>query len=468
MKTIINSRVGESKGNLRVWLEGGKLARSGYAPEDKYNIVVSGNKIILTRVENGIFSISRRLRNGRILPLIEVTSARCKALNTLFKVEQLVRIVVTENMIVISQHHVDTRTSERETRLIETIVNNRPINSCALFFGYGMLDRAAHDGMEAAGIRSRLSVAVEREAKYLDPAIDKNGKMFDQDTFVIESPIQFARLSEAVQVDCLIAGIPCTGASRAGKAKNKNKSAEDHPDAGAMVYYTLKWIEIMNPAIVALENVCEYASTESMAIIRSVLENLGYHLYELVLSGHEFGCIEDRKRLCVFAVSKGLGILDIESVISHLSMNLVNKSECLADVLDPIAADNSVWKTYDYLVSKEQNDISAGKGFRRQLLTGSETYCGTIGRHYNKARSTEPFIQHPDNPKLSRLLSVNEHARVKGFPTEFIDENMPTTTAHEALGQGVIYPAFKSAFQALGQCILEMIDRIIINEIQYS
>ncbi|HHH1744150.1 TPA: DNA cytosine methyltransferase [Yersinia enterocolitica] len=463
MKTIINSRVGENKGHLRVWLEGGKLLRSGYAPDDKYNITVSDKKIMLTRVENGIFSISRRLRNGRILPLIEITGARCKALNQLFKFEQLLRVVVTENMIVISQHHVDIRSNERETRLAEKILNQQPLSSCALFFGYGMLDRAAHDGMEAAGIRSRLSVAVEREAKYLDSAVDKNGKMFDQDTYIIESPIQFARISESVQVDCLIAGIPCTGASKAGKAKNKNKSAEDHPDAGAMVYYTLKWIEIMNPAIVALENVCEYSSTESMAIVRSVLGNLGYNLYELVLSGHEFGCIEDRKRLCVFAVSKGLGILKIESEINDLSNKLKNETIRLSDMLDPIELDDAVWKSYDYLASKEQNDIAAGKGFRRQLLTGNEAVCGTIGRHYNKARSTEPFIQHPENAQLSRLLSVKEHARVKGFPTELLDENMSTTTAHEALGQGVIYPAFKAAFQALGNSLWQQIDRKIIN-----
>lgn len=449
--TIINSRIGENKGHLRIWLEGGKLSRCGYNPDDKYSIDVVADRVVLTRSESGVFAVSRRNKSGRTYPLIEITSARCNEISRIFSSEQLIRVVVSAKSITIQKHHVDAQIKEREARLMSKLQTGTALDTCSLFYGFGMLDRAAHDGLDVAGIRSRLSVIVEREAKYLDPAIETHSDMFSGSTYIIESPIQFARITEKNPVDLLIAGIPCTGASKSGKAKNKNKTAEEHPDAGAMFYYTLRCIELMNPALISLENVCEYGNTESMAVIRSVLQNMGYDLVELTLSGVEFGSIEDRKRLCVFAVSSNLDfdLFPITDVLQSIASE-PRDTKTLADVLDDIPLDSPAWKNYDYLAEKEIRDISAGKGFRRQLLEGSESHCGTIGRHYNKGRSTEPFIKHPTDPTKSRLLTVAEHAKVKGYPDKNLNADMSVTTAHEALGQGVIYPAFKAAFRALG------------------
>ncbi|CAM3826471.1 hypothetical protein BS639_24200 [Rouxiella silvae] len=449
--TIINSKIGESKGHLRIWLEGGKLSRCGYSPDDRYNIHISGGKIELTREEHGNFAVSRRNKGGRTYPLIEITSARCGDLSNIFSHEQQIRIVVTTDKIVITKHHIDTQILERENRILAKLATGAALDTGSLFFGFGMLDCAAHDGLEEAGIRTQLSVIVEREAKYLDPALEKNAHMLSSAHYIIESPIQAARITDRQPVDLLIAGIPCTGASKSGKAKNKNKTAEEHPDAGAMFYYTLRCIELLNPALITLENVTEYANTESMAVIRSVLDNMGYDVVEMTLSGVDFGSIEDRKRLCVFAVSKNLdfNIFPMKEMIGH-RMNRSMKAEVLSDILEDIPLDSPAWKNYDYLAEKEMRDIEAGKGFRRQLLDGNEETCGTIGRHYNKGRSTEPFIKHPTDPTKSRLLTVKEHAAVKGYPLSKLNPEMSVTTAHEALGQGVIYPAFRAAFRVLG------------------
>lgn len=42
---------------------------------------------------------------------------------------------------------------------------------------------------------------------------------------------------------------------------------------------------------------------------------------------------------------------------------------------------------------------------------------------------------------MLRLLTPREHAQVKGIP-ECLIEGLPATTAHELLGQSIIYPAF--------------------------
>ncbi|HDL7537433.1 TPA: DNA cytosine methyltransferase [Yersinia enterocolitica] len=460
MTTIINSRIGENRGQLRVWMEGGKLARCGYAPDDKYNIAVAANKVILTRSSQGQFSITRRKeRNGRYSPLIEITSARCSELKTLFAVNQLIRIVVTDKVITISEHHITALTADRENRLMSKLASDQPLDICSLFFGGGMLDRAAHDGFSSIGVKTQLSVIIEREAKYLDPALEMYSDMLTPDTYVIESPIQLTKLGGKKKVEIMTLGLPCTGASKAGKAKNKNKSAEEHPDAGAMFYYFLRCAEDMNPAIITLENVCEYANTEGMAVIRSVLTNWGYSLYETTVSGNEAGSIEDRKRLCVIAVSINLNLeaFNIRDVINGITLkDKPVQPLALTDIMDDVPLDSPLWKSFDYLALKAVKDSVAGKGFKRQLLTGAEKQCGTIGRGYFKCRSTEPYIIHPENAELSRLFTVNEHAKVKGFPTSYLNPAMSDTTAHEILGQGVIYPAFKAVFKALACFLLSL------------
>ncbi|PKS77770.1 DNA cytosine methyltransferase, partial [Klebsiella pneumoniae] len=77
----------------------------------------------------------------------------------------------------------------------------------------------------------------------------------------------------------------------------------------------------------------------------------------------------------------------------------------IQDLLEPVELDSQRWKSFDYLAEKEKRDKAAGKGFSRQLLTGEESYLGTNGKDYAKCRSTAPFIVHPEQPELSRILT---------------------------------------------------------------
>ena len=60
---------------------------------------------------------------------------------------------------------------------------------------------------------------------------------------------------------------------------------------------------------------------------------------------------------------------------------------------------------------------------------------GTIGRHYNKRRSTEPFIVRDGG--WERLLTTKEHAAVKGIPFSLIEGQL-NTVAHEGLGHSIL------------------------------
>lgn len=200
-------------------------------------------------------------------------------------------------------------------------------------------------------------------------------------------------------------GIPCTGASLSGRAKNKLAHAEEHEGAGALFYYFLNAVVALNPAVCVIENVEPYANTASMAVIRSVLSSRGYTLEETILDASDFGCLEKRRRLCVVAHTGNSMIGDVLTNLVSTSVRPANVGE----ILENIPGDDPRWKSFDYLVEKEIADKAAGKGFARQLITRESESYGTIGRLYAGPlnRSCNTILTLP-SPACSLPLSTHE------------------------------------------------------------
>lgn len=455
--TVISTTVSESRSVPRIWLEGQRLAHAGVEIGVQYvlNVSTTLRRIELRPAPQGFagktYSVSKRTRNERVYPLIEVRDA---LIAELFKVGTKLRVAVQKGRIIISPSHIAMRIQERVTRFLGKLKNGDPLNVVSLFHGGGVLDKAIHQGMQRSKLASYVKIAVELEGEYIDSSLRNNPELFREDTVVINGDVREINIlgNGIPQAEMLIGGVPCTGASRAGAAKNGLTCAEEHDTAGTLFFDYLEWVKVTNPAIVILENVVEYQKTAAMTVIRSVLSNLGYDLSETVLDGPSLGSLEKRKRLCLVATTPGVcGPVDFEQLVP-----VRQKEAKLADVLEVIPVDSDRWKSYDYLAVKEERDIANGKGFMRQLLTGEEDGCGTIGRGYAKARSTEPFIVAPHDPKLSRLMTELEHARVKTIPESLI-EGLSATIAHEVLGQSVIF----SVFVAVGELIAKTVQGLV-------
>jgi DNA (cytosine-5)-methyltransferase 1 len=445
MSTIINTKLADHKGYKRLWMEGAKLAREGYQPGMRYDLEIKDTQVCLRINDSGKYKISKRERNGNISPIIDLTA---KELAEIFDGVEMLRVAIKSGTIIVSAHHQQKRVKERLDRLVDKIENGKPLEICSLFHGGGVLDKAIHKGLLDSGIKSKVAIAVELEGKYLDSSLRNNPELWDDDSLVVESPVQHVNLNRnPPQVDILMGGIPCTGASIAGRSKNKLEFAESHEAAGAMFFTFLQFVEILNPSIVLIENVKTYQNTASMAVIRSVLQTLGYRLQERVLNGCEFGALEKRDRLCVVGVSEGIEGFDLDAV-----MPVRRKEPNLGAILEDIPQDSSRWKSYSYLAEKEKRDKEQGKGFSRQLLTGESESCGTIGRCYQKARSTEPQIVNEMDKSLSRLMTPAEHCRVKGIP-ESVVKGLSDTVAHEVLGQSIVFPVFQAVAKQIGDSV---------------
>jgi len=456
MTTVINTTIGEAKGGVaRLWLEGQKLVHAGVKVGAKYLLRSNeaSKRLELVPVagetlEAGSFTVSKRERNGVVTPLLEV---RTDLLKTFFEGCEKVRVAIRSGRIVVTALQIDLKIKERVERIKRKLTEKVALAKGSLYHGSGIIDKALHSGLLVAGVASFIQVGVELDSNYLDASLRNNPELWTEDSIAINTDIRDLTLAGDIpQLDVLTAGIPCTGASRSGRAKNKIQNAEEHSSAGTLFIDFLDFVKASNPAICIIENVPEYLDSVSMTVIRSVLTSLGYVLHETVFNGAAYGVLEDRKRMVVVAITKGLG----EGFTFPTPTDV--KPVKVGDILEDIPLDSPRWKSYEYLAAKEERDIADGKGFKRQLVTVDSKTVGTLGRGYFKGRSTEPFLKHPTNPELSRLFTATEHARLKGIPPSMVD-GLSETIAHEVLGQSVVYPVFQAVGWALGMALTNQV-----------
>ncbi|WP_426237479.1 DNA cytosine methyltransferase [Pseudomonas sp. TWP3-2] len=457
MNTVLHLKIGENRAVPRLWMEGVTLARAGLEIGALYALNERSEEskgLELCRVdeayEGQTFLVSERNRGGKTVPLMEIRSHR---LAEAFEGIEKVRVALFEGRIVITANRADENIVQRTRRLLTKARDGVALGVCSLFHGGGVLDKALHHGMQRSGVKSFVQVGVEMDERYLDASRRNSPELWPSESIALLGDIRDVDWRLLPQCDLLAGGVPCTGASLSGRSKNKLKAAEEHKDAGALFFDYLDAVKELNPAVVVLENVPQYRNTASMMVIRSVLSSLGYHVTEAVLNGNDFGTLEARERLIVVGVCRGLGVqFDFEQV-----RPLREKEATLRSILEPIPLDSKRWRSIKNLKAKAIKDKAAGKGFAPQFLTGDETLCGTIGKGYMKRRGTEPFLLHPDDPDMARLLTKIEHCRVKTIP-ECVIAGESETVAHEINGQSVCFAKVESVGVGIGQMIQSAVD----------
>lgn len=407
---------------LRVWIEGQKLGLAGFEPNSPYSLryAPEAKSITLTLDPNGTRRVTKSTRNGKARPIIDLTG---QALGEVFNAGERLRVTFTRGQIRIEQHHEASSQDNREQRFKERTAAGT-VTKASMFTGGGISTEAIAEAITEAGIQSRMSWVCEMETKYIEAA-GENCLAIDDDTTFLVGMAEEIEPQLFTEVDVLSFSMPCAGFSKAGKAKHQQTS-ERH--SGTALFGVINAIKNSNPAVIISENVVEAQDSPIYQLLTSELERTGYKCFHQVLDQRHTGTIEKRARYWLVAISEGIAPESLELP------EVIQQRPAIHSILE--ADHGEVWSANDYLREKEQRDIAAGKGFRRQLLTGFEDTCGTIGRFYNKRRSTEPFLVNAEG--LERLFTPVEHARVKSVPERLVS-GLSKTTAHEILGQSVDY-----------------------------
>lgn len=403
--------------------------------------------LILELADAGSRVVSRKVKNGIEHPVIDINSPEVLSVLSGF---ETVRVVVQSNRIVILPLATDVAKKERISRLRNKLEAGDPLKVGSVSHGGGVLTHALHQGMKDVGLDTKLAFANDIRDDLLEQASGHN-EAWDDETITLAAPMQELAFdtwatNHLPKVEVLEGGIPCSGASVAGRAKRGLAQPEDHPEVGHLVVSFLALIAKVQPAVVLLENVVPYASSASMSLIRNQLRDFGYVVHEETLKAAEWNALEHRERLCMVAVTEG-----IDFDFSQLKRP-EHRTRKVAEILDPIPSDHESWSRMEGLKAKEIRDKEAGKGFAMQIVTGFDTKCPTVTKGYSKVRSTDPKLQHPENPDLLRQFTPAEHARIKGIPERLV-EGMANTTAHELLGQSICHAPFVSVGQLIGKTL---------------
>lgn len=346
------------------------------------------------------------------------------------------------------------RIKERFTRASRKIAEGKQFAVTGLFHGFGVLCSSIAEGLSRSGLPHFQKAVVEINEKYFNVSLENNpiwDAPADEEQYAICMPIQNVDVSRnGVLSEVNTAGVPCEGSSISGRSKNKNASAEMHSVTGGCFIDWLHWQSVTNPIVTQFENVCPYKSTLSYAIIKDTLTQVfGYEVLDMTVKGEDFGALEHRNRLCCIGFCESLSIDYSECKPAQFQPTYIHRT--LGDALEDIPQSDPSFKPYTYLIEKQERDIKAGKGFRLQWLDELADKVGVIGKGYQKARGTEPYLKHKTED-LARLFTPIEHCRVKQIPEVFV-RGCSLTLANEGIGQSVIYTAFSWVGEWIGTCI---------------
>lgn len=444
-------KIGDHRGAPRIWLDGSQTQRAGFVPGQRYDIEVQGQSLVLQANNDGSRVVSGKVIGERNNPVIDINS---KHLLALFDGMAAVRVVVKQGQIFLLPLASELKKQERFGRLRHKLESGDPLAIGSLSHGGGILSHAIHAGLASSGIGSSLAFANEIRGELLEHAAVHNDA-WSEGTQILSTPMQELAFDDRgvasiPKVEILEMGLPCSGASRAGKSKRGLVHPEAHPHVGHLVVGALVIVSKTSPAFVILENVPEYSQSASADILRNQLRDMGYVTHERILNGKEWGAVENRNRWCMVAATVGIEF-DFDQllppVIAHVK---------LGDVLEPLASDDPRWSRMQGLKDKECRDIAAGKGFKMQTFDADAPFIGTITKGYGKVRSTDPKVKHPTDPDLLRQLTATEHSAVKQVPQHLI-AGLSSTVAHEVLGQGIVYAPFKGVGSLVGDSLKQFV-----------
>lgn len=439
-------KIGQNRGAPRLWLDR-QTERAGFQPGQRFDIVVHGRTIVLQANPDGSRVVSGKKDGDKTNPIIDINS---RELLALFDGMSSVRVAVKQGQIYLLPLASELKKQERFGRLRQKLEAGEPLAVGSLSHGGGILSHAIHSGLQSAGVNNRLAFANDIREDLLEHAAAHNDA-WDEDTKLFAAPLQELAfddrgIAQIPKVEVMELGLPCSGESRAGKARRGLAHGEAHPDVGHLVVGALVVLSKANPAAIVFEQVPTYASSASADILRNQLRDMGYVCHERLLRGKEWNALEDRVRWCMVAVSEGIEF-DFDQLQPPAPIEQV-----IGDVLEDLPPDHPSWSTMPGLRAKEARDREAGKNFAMQIFGADSTHIGTLTKGYSKVRSTDPKLHHPTDPSLLRQFTPAEHARLKGVPEHLVD-GVSATIAHQILGQGIVYPPFAAVGKHLGESL---------------
>lgn len=326
-----------------------------------------------------------------------------------------------------------------------------PLTVVDLFAGCGGLSLGAAQAAHSLGrgVDFRLAVELDQSASDVykanfpganDVRVEDITTLFSTE---LDQPLtadeQSLRLSVG-KLDVLVGGPPCQGHSNLN-----NHTRRDDPK-NALYATMARAARIFTPDVIVVENVPavlndKYKGMNAVSVVRERLVALDYEVDDRIISLHELGVPQKRKRHILLATRSGIRApREILASLLATSTKNADLKWAIGDLVEttnnrlfdraPTPSPDNV-KRMQYLLAENKYDLP--NYLRPKCHQGKHSYKSMYGRlEWSKPTQTitsgfgsigQGRYMHPDLP---RALTPHEAARIQGFP-DYFDFDSATT-----------------------------------------
>lgn len=381
---------------------------------------------------------------------------RNQTIANIFKNERELMMIYSENKLVFCETPRSKSVRERIEYMADAIINDKPIQSGSLFTGVGCAEIGLDQGFSKAGIKTEVAFVNDIDSKFIDTYTNNNPTYKAKKTVTAAMDINQLFCAALPDVHIWSAGIVCKSFSSLNiKHRNSPEMDQEFGHLTTSTLMTLQMTQFKSP-IIFIEQVVPYFSSVSFSQLKRILEIKGYEAHIAGdfnergqykgVSGKEYGDIENRRRLFVAFVTKGINI-DLSFMDELARTNTTPISELLDD------AKEIPEKAFDIGASLKRKSLETD--WNNKVVTSDQVSISTISAGYGKIRMEDPKLLLDDTNKLGdfRLFSDKEIARFKQLPEGLVDGVKAKKDRYTMLGNGLNGGASTAIFYAIAKSL---------------
>lgn len=294
-----------------------------------------------------------------------------------------------------------------------------------LFSGCGGLSL----GLKGAGFSVVAAVEIDRKAQETYRLNHPDVRLYSHDIRKLDpAHILIETGLEVGELDLLAGCPPCQGFSR---LRTKNKMTSVNDDRNDLVEDFLRFIEVMQPKTVMLENVPALVKDARFLSMQRKLDTLGYQTVVHVLDAADYSVPQRRKRLIMLASTVHI------PVIADQARKRVTVREALKGLSDPRNARDKLHSLGENRTQKVRDLIALipkNGGSRRDLPAKYQLDCHKRSDGFSDvygriawddvAPTITSGCHNPSkgrflHPGQDRTISLREAAIFQGFPRSY-------------------------------------------------
>lgn len=289
--------------------------------------------------------------------------------------------------------------------------NKSNLTAVDLFCGCGGISK----GLELAGINVIAGLDFFKEAGETYKTNFKHKFVYGDITKTETKKELYKTIKEELQgkpLNIVAGGFPCQGFSMSGR--------RDRNDPRNKLYLEIvNIVKTLNPEFIFLENVKGLISMDSGRVKKRILEdfrNIGYEIEACILNAADFETPQKRERVVFIGNRIGKPILYPKSIIKN--GNYKTTKDAIEDLID-----KEEDKQFSHFITKHTKEMQKRLAKVREGKGLYDNYSDSWKKcPWNEASCTIKENHGGVNihPKLPRVLTVRECARIQSFPDNFL------------------------------------------------